>query len=80
MRILFSIAGLLVVLAIIGFTVKQQLNTLAPPSTPATPPPGADAPVGLPIGTPPPNVQQQVQEQVQRTLEQGAARASEADR
>lgn len=79
MRILLSIVGLVVVLAIIGFTVKQQLNDLAPPSTPTTAPPGADVPVGLPIGTPQQGTQQ-VKDELQRALEQGAARASEADR
>jgi hypothetical protein len=79
MRILLSIAGLLVVLAIVGFMVKQQLTSLAPPSTPATDAPAADIPGTTPIGTPQQRVQQ-VQDDVQRTLEQGAARASEADR
>jgi hypothetical protein len=79
MRILLSIVGLVVVLAIIGFTVKQQLNSLAPPSPPTTAPPGTDVPVGLPIGTPQQSTQQ-VKDELQRALEQGAARASEADR
>jgi len=80
MRILLSIAGLLIVLAIIGFTVKQQLSSLAPPSTPtSTVPAGSDDFSALPTGTPQQRVQQ-VQDEMQRALEQGAARASEADR
>ena len=82
MRILFSIAGLLVVLAIIGFTVKKQLNSLAPPAQETAAP--ADntpdtSPIPTPTGTPQQQVQK-VQSDVQRALEQGAARASEADR
>ena len=81
MRIMFSIAGLLVVLAIIGFTVKKQLNGLAPPTaqesaTPANTP--DTSPIPTPTGTPQQQVQK-VQSDVQRALEQGAARASEAD-
>ncbi|HEX5682796.1 MAG TPA: hypothetical protein VFY73_02075 [Ideonella sp.] len=83
MRILFSIAGLLVVLAIIGFTVKQQLNALAPPPAPETTAPAdtdATAPfTEIPTSAPQQRVQQ-VQGEIQRALEQGAARASEAER
>lgn len=83
MRILFSIVGLLIVLAIIGFTVKQQLNTLAPPANPVTTGPADNAvpdtsPITSSVATPQQQVQK-VQSDVQRALEQGAARASEAD-
>ena len=83
MRIMLSLAGLLVVLAIIGFTVKKQLNSLAPPAQETAAPAGANtpdtSPIPMPAGTPQQQVQQ-VQSDVQRALEQGAARASEADR
>jgi hypothetical protein len=81
MRIMFSLAGLLVVLAIIGFTVKKQLNSLAPPAQEATPT-GTNLPDTSPIPTPAGTPQQQVQQvqsNVQRALEQAAARASDAD-
>ena len=84
MRIMFSIAGLLIVLAIIGFTVKKQLNSLAPPAAQETAAPAGSnvpdtSPIPMPTGTPQQQVQK-VQSDVQRALEQGAARASEADR
>ena len=82
MRIMFSIAGLLVVLAIIAFTMKQQLNSLAPPpskeAAASDTQPSDTSPITVPSGTPQQQVQQ-VQSEVQRALEQGAARASEAD-
>lgn len=80
MRIMFSIAGLLVVLAIIGFTVKKQLNSLAPPSSPPASATADNGAATTPITSPPQQRVQQVQDEVQRALEQGAARASEADR
>lgn len=76
MRILFSIVGLLVVLAILAFTAKQQLRAVAPPPSPSSP---AAENTPAPAPTPQQTVQQ-AQQEVQRALEQGAARASEADR
>lgn len=77
MRILFSIAGLLVVLAIIGVTARHQLRSLAPePAAQATTPADDDAPAPLSTGTPQQQVQK-MQTEVERALAQGAARAPE---
>lgn len=73
MRILFSLAGLVVVLLIIMSLTKKQLQAVMP---------GADAPVA---GASAPTVveqsrqmQQRAVQGVERALEQGAARASAA--
>jgi len=62
MRGLFSIVGLLVVLAIVGLLVKKQLGTpVAVPSAPGMPAVSADAP---------PQVQsQQAQQQVKQAVD-----------
>ncbi len=62
MRGIFSLVGLLVVLAIVGLLVKKQLGSqVAVPSAPGTPAVSADAP---------PQVQsQQAQQQVKQAVE-----------
>ncbi|SFU47077.1 hypothetical protein SAMN05216350_10236 [Polaromonas sp. YR568] len=62
MRGIFSIVGLLVVVAIIGLLVKKQLSTpVAVPSAPGTPAISANAP---------PQVQsQQAQQQVKQAVD-----------
>jgi len=62
MRGIFSIVGLLVVVAIIGLLVKKQLGTqVAVPATPGMPAVSADAP---------PQVRsQQAQQQVKQAVE-----------
>jgi hypothetical protein len=62
MRGIFSIVGLLVVLAIVGLLVKKQLGSpVAVPSAPGMPAVSADAP---------PQVQsQQIQQQVKQAVE-----------
>jgi hypothetical protein len=76
MRALFSLVGLLIVVAIIVMIAKKQLQAVAPGIVPPT-----SASAG---GTAPTvqeqsrNVQQKVLQDVNRALEQGAARASEA--
>ena len=62
MRGIFSIVGLLVVLAIVGLLVKKQLSTqVVVPSAPGTPAISADAP---------PQVQsQQAQQQVKQAVD-----------
>ena len=77
MRALVFIAGLLIVLAIVGLTTRQQLHTAAPAAERADTVPASTP--DAPTDTPQQRVQQ-VQQEVQRALEQGAARASEADR
>jgi len=62
MRGIFSIVGLLVVLAVVGLLVKKQLSTqVAVPATPGMPAVSANAP---------PQVQsQQAQQQVKQAVE-----------
>lgn len=62
MRGIFSLVGLLVVLAIVGFLVKKQLGSqVAVPSAPGMPAVSADAP---------PQVRsQQAQQQVKQAVE-----------
>jgi hypothetical protein len=77
MRALLSIASLLLVLAIVGLTLKQQLRS-APPAVETSSPASAGAP-DFPAAATPQQQVKQVQEEVQRAMEQGAARASQAD-
>jgi hypothetical protein len=56
MRIVFSMLGLLVVVAVIGVLAKKQLGSAAPVTAPAAV--GAPAGMAAPSGTP----QQQVQQ------------------
>lgn len=73
MRILFSFIGLLVILGIVVFTARQQLSALAPAPSPSSNQPSSGS------ANPPQQTIQQAQDEVQRALQQGAARASEAD-
>ncbi len=91
MKAMFGIVSLLVVLAIVGVLVKQQLRgtrslaVSAPPGT-ASAPEAMGAATGNPPGSPPGTVrtqaeqlQQQVRSDVNRALEQGARRRSDAE-
>jgi len=70
MRMLFTVLGLLLTVAIVGLLVKQQMSALKPsPATPVTT--TAVQPDGA---TPAPaNQVQQVRDDVQKALTQGAA-------
>ncbi len=77
MRALFSLVGLLVVVAIVGLIAKKQLQAVAPAAAPSA---GA-APIG---NTPPPTVQEQsrgvqqkVLQEINQSLQQGAERAAD---
>lgn len=72
MRAVFSIAALLLVLAIIAMVAKRQLSAVAP--VPATTAPAGEA-AAQPGAR---RVQQRAQQDLQRALEQGARRASDA--
>jgi hypothetical protein len=64
MRIVFSVLGLLIVVAIIGVLAKKQLTAVAPVAVPGAPG------VSTPVGTPKQQVQQfqqSVQDAVQQT-------------
>lgn len=78
MRILFSIVGLLVILGIVVFTAKQQLRALAPAPSHASRPSSSGS--DNPSSSTPQQTIQEAQDEIQRAMEQGAARASEADR
>jgi hypothetical protein len=76
MRALFSLVGLLVVVAIVMMIAKKQLQAVVPDSSHATPAaPGAPAPT---LREQSRSAQQKVLQDVNRALEQGAARASDA--
>lgn len=79
MRILFSLAGLLIVLAVVMWLAKTQLKAVTPlvSTTPAAPP-GAAAPAGGTVPEQSRQMQQQVKQGIERALEQGAARASDS--
>jgi hypothetical protein len=70
MRAALSILGLVVVLAIVMVLVKQQSKALLPPKPVASQPGGATAPA--------PNLPESVRQQVDAAMQQGAARASDA--
>ena len=73
MRILFSLAGLLVVLAIVMWLAKTQLKAVLPNAAPATA--GSAAPT---VPEQSRQMQRQIQLDIGRALEQGAARASDS--
>lgn len=73
MRMLFNLAGLLIVLAVILWLARTQLTTVMPTATPATP--GAPAPT---VPEQSRQMQQQVKQGIERALEQGAGRASDS--
>jgi Tfp pilus assembly major pilin PilA len=76
MRILFSLAGLLIVLAIVAWLARTQLKavttTVAPAAAPAA---GEQAPT---VPEQSRQLQRQIQQDIGRALEQGARRASES--
>ncbi|MDN3922068.1 hypothetical protein [Roseateles violae] len=69
MRAALSILGLVIVLAIVMLMMKQQAKSLAP--RPVAQPAAASEPAAT-------NLPQQLRQQVDAALQQGAARASEA--
>lgn len=71
MRALFSLVGLLVVVAVVMWIGKSQLHALAPSS-------GASTQAGPAAHPPARAVQQQVLQDVQQSLQQGAERAADA--
>lgn len=73
MRILFSLAGLLVVLAIVMWLARTQLKAVVPSA--ASPASGGAAPT---VPEQSRQMQRQIQQDIGRALEQGAARASES--
>lgn len=73
MRALFTLIGLLVVVAIVMLTAKKQLQAVAPSVAPA-----ASAAAGGTVQEQSRAIQQQVLQDVNRALQQGAARASDA--
>ncbi|MET0519943.1 MAG: hypothetical protein ABW005_14060 [Burkholderiaceae bacterium] len=68
MRAVLSILGLVVAFAIVMFVMKKQAGQLLPHKPPAAA--GASAP--------PANAPDAVRQQLRQSMEQGAARASEA--
>ena len=75
MRALFSLAGLLVVLAIVALIASKQLQTAVPSGAPsAVPAPSAAAAT---VQEQARGVQQKVLQDVNRALEQGAARSED---
>ena len=78
MRALFSVLGLLVVVAVVGMIARHQLQAVAP-AVPSPSNSAGAAPSGTP-GEPARARPEQVREDVERAVQQGAAaRASEAD-
>jgi hypothetical protein len=76
MRALFSLVGLLVVVVVVMLLAKKQLQAVVPALEPATPTAtGGAAPT---VSEQARGAQQKVLQDVGRALEQGAARASEA--
>jgi hypothetical protein len=74
MRALFSLVGLLVVVAIVMLLARKQLQAVAPSVAPATATPTGAAPT---VQEQSRGVQQKVLQDVNRALEQGAARGLE---
>jgi HAMP domain-containing protein len=79
MRALFGVVSLLVVLAIVLFVAKKQLQAVAPSIAPAAATPSAGNSAATPtVQEQVRGVQQKVLQDVGRALEQGAQRASDA--
>jgi hypothetical protein len=76
MRALFSLVGLLVVVAIVMLLAKKQLQAAVPALAPVTPATADGAAPTVPEQAR--GAQQKVLQDVGRAREQGAARASEA--
>ncbi len=79
MRALFSLVGLLVVLAIVVLIAKKQLQAVAPLALPATPM-TSTAPAGGAASTVQEQargVQQKVLQNINQSLQQGAERAAD---
>lgn len=78
MRMILSVLGLFLTLAVVGVVFKQQLQA-GKTGVPAVPMAGADAGASVGADQPPANQVQQVKSQVEQALAQGAAaRASAA--
>ena len=74
---IFSLLGLLLTLALVGWLVKQQLQAVK--TLPVAPMVAADAASSVGVSVTPGNQLQQVRSQVEQALAQGvAARASDA--
>jgi hypothetical protein len=74
MRAVFGVVGLLVVVAVVGWVAKKQLESARAISVvPAT----AQDAAGAPVREQSQQLQRQVAEDVAKALSQGAARASE---
>lgn len=67
MRAIFSLMGLLVVLAIVGMLVKKQLGAVSVTPVPASS--AAEAGVSLPAVTPGATPQAQIQQQIKQSVE-----------
>jgi len=74
MRALFSLVGLLVVVAIVMLLARKQLQAVAPSVAPTTTTPTGATPT---VQEQSHSVQQKVLQDVNRALEQGAARGLE---
>lgn len=68
MRMIFSVIGLLLVVAVVGALAKRQLSALGPAPAGA---PGVTATPGSPPGTPPAVHSQRLQQQFKQAVEQG---------
>jgi len=77
MRFFFGLIGLVVVLAIVGTVVKQQLASQKA-VVPALQVPGAPAPTGN-VREQSQQIQQQVQDQLNQAAQQDAKRLQELD-
>ncbi len=77
MRLLLGIFGLLLTVAIVGVIVKQQLRATHAPPIAGAADAGASA---VPPAVQARQIEKQVADDVQKALQQGAARASEAER
>jgi len=75
MRAIFSLVGILVVVAIVMLVARKQLQAVAPAAAPAGTAPAAANPAERSRA-----LQDKVLQDVNRSLQQGADRASEAAR
>jgi len=76
LRALFSLVGLLIVVAIIAMVAKKQLQAVAPAVVPQAPVAAGGSPPTVPEQSR--AAQQKVLQDVGRALEQGAARSSDS--
>ena len=79
MKVVFGILSLLVVLAVLGFVARRQVQSVSALSVPGAALPGASDPQASSVAGSAKAFEDQVRDQASRAVQQGADRAASAD-